>query len=93
MSGLLAGGAWIADAIAVFVVAEALVLLAYRRLTGRGVAARALLPNLAAGFFLLLALGAALRTAPWPWIAAALAAAGVAHALDLRARWRAGSGR
>lgn len=85
---LIRHGALIVDAIAVFVVLEAFVLLVYRRTTGRGPGARVLLPNLAAGLGLLLALSAALHGA-WVWIAPALAAAGIAHALDLRARWRA----
>lgn len=42
----------------------------------------------AAGSALVLALRAALTKASWPWIALALAASGVAHAIDLRMRLR-----
>ena len=46
-----------------------------------------LLANLGAGLALMLALRLALGGAAWFWIAACLALAGVAHLLDLRARW------
>ena len=62
---------------------EVAVLLARR--TARGHAL-----NLLAGACLMLALHAAMAEAPWPWILAALSAAGAAHGLDLRARWRSG---
>ena len=84
-----AWGALMVDLVIAFTLVEGIALLVYRRATGRGVGAAALLPNLAAGLFLLLALSAALHAQPWPWIAAALSGAGLAHALDLRARWRA----
>lgn len=45
-----------------------------------------LLPNLAAGGILMLTIKLALTGADWYWIAAGLAAAGIAHLLDLRAR-------
>jgi len=82
-------GAWMVDAVIVFMAIEAVVLLAYRRATGRGMAAAALWPNMAAGLCLLLALSAALHGAGGGWIALALMAAGLAHVLDLRARWGA----
>ena len=82
------GGVRVVDAIVVLVLVEAIALTALRRATGRGPIARMLLPNLAAGAFLLLALRAAMSGAGWTWIAPALAAAGVCHALDLHARWR-----
>ena len=43
---------------------------------------------LAPGLCLLLALRGALAGAAWPYVPAALAAAGVAHLLDLMGRWR-----
>lgn len=49
---------------------------------------RAHAPNLIAGAALLLALRAALTGAPWPWIAAALAAALIAHMYGAFARRR-----
>lgn len=69
-----------------FIAVEAVVLVAYHRRTGRGVAPDELLPNLAAGVFLLLALGSALAGAGWGWIAAALSSSLVAHLADLRRR-------
>lgn len=80
-------GAGVVDAIIVLVLVEAAALLAYWKLTGRGLRAGALLPNLAAGFFLLLALRAAVHGALWPWLPLLLACAGLAHLVDLRARW------
>jgi hypothetical protein len=40
------------------------------------------------GICLLLAVRAALAGAAWPWVPMTLAAALVAHLLDLRSRWR-----
>jgi hypothetical protein len=48
-----------------------------------------LLANLMAGLGLLVALRLAIADASPPWVALALAAGGVAHLLDLRARWQA----
>jgi len=48
-----------------------------------------LLPNLLAGLGLLAALRLSLADAGLAWVALALAAAGVAHLLDLRARRKA----
>ena len=45
-------------------------------------------PFLAAGAAMLLALRLALTGAWWGWIALSLALSGVAHALDLAARWK-----
>jgi hypothetical protein len=53
-----------------------------------GLAPAATLRLLAPGLCLLLALRAALAGAAWPYVPAALAAAGVAHLLDLLGRWR-----
>ena len=76
------------DLILAVVTAEfAAVTLLWRR-RGRGVSPRTLLPNLLAGAFLLLALRCALTQAPWFFLAACLAASGVANAADLRQRWR-----
>lgn len=86
-------GAWFAsgrivDAILALVVVEAVLLIAYRARTGRGVPTADLLANLAAGATLLLALRIALTGGAWTSVAAALAAALVAHLLDLSRRWR-----
>jgi hypothetical protein len=74
------------DAILLIVLAEAVAVLWLAR-SGRGPGA-ALLPTLAAGAALLLALRAALTPTPWPAVAAWLAVAGVAHAVDLALRLR-----
>ncbi|MBG6078596.1 hypothetical protein [Rubrivivax gelatinosus] len=67
---------------------EALVLWIWHARTGRGLAPRDFVANLCAGLALMLAVRAALAGAAWTWVAAGLAAAGVAHLLDLRRRWR-----
>ena len=67
--------------------AETVLLLVLHRRTGRGMPPRDLLPNLGAGLALMVALRVGLADAPWPWVAAALLMAGVAHAADLRRRW------
>lgn len=78
----------IVDLVIAVIVVEALVLVARHRLAGRGPAPASILPNLAAGLALALALRAALAGAAWPWLAAALLAAGVAHLIDLGLRIR-----
>jgi hypothetical protein len=66
---------------------EAIALAAYHHASRRGVALPDVLANLAAGVCLLLALRGALSGAAWAWIAFWLAAAGIAHTLDLWRRW------
>ena len=78
----------IADLILALVVLEAAALLLFYRVTGRGVPARQLLPNLAAGATLVLALRSALLEQPWSVTALWLLLALIAHAADLLARWR-----
>jgi hypothetical protein len=78
----------IVDLILAMVVLEALVLLTYRFVRGRGVPAVGLLTTLLAGGFLLLALRSALIESPWIWTAAWLAAALLAHVADIAERWR-----
>jgi hypothetical protein len=67
---------------------ELLVLCLLHWRTGRGVAPRDLLPNLVAGLCLMAAVRASLTGASWLWLAAGLLAAGLAHAVDVRRRWR-----
>jgi hypothetical protein len=86
MQSLLASGRLI-DLILLGTLLEFLLLLLWRRRTGRGLPAAELALNLAAGAALLLALRAALTGAGWTWIAAWLAAALLAHLLHLRQRW------
>lgn len=81
-------GAWLADArlidaILCLVLAEALVLFAWRR-------AFLLLPTLASGAALLAALRFALAGAEAEWIGIALLFAAAAHGLDLGLRLRRG---
>lgn len=78
----------IADVIIALTVIEALALIVYYRITGRGVATRDFLGNLISGIFLLLALRAALSGANWALIALCLLASFAAHLTDLALRWR-----
>lgn len=73
--------------IAGMVVVEALLLAWLWRARGVGVAPRAVLGNLASGACLMLALGAALRDAPWWDVAILLTLSFVAHLTDLVLRW------
>ena len=76
------------DAILGLVVVEALVLAFFRARTGGGIALRALIPNLAAGFMLLLTARLALGGAPTLALAASLLGALFAHLADLGLRWQ-----
>lgn len=87
MAALFASGQ-IVDLILALTALEALVLVTYLRASGRGSAAADLLPNLAAGAFLMLALRCALVSSPWPMIATALIGALVSHLVDLYRRLR-----
>ena len=60
----------VADVILAVMIAEASLLLVYRKLTGRGLAAADLVAMLLAGACLVLALRAALTGAQWPVVAA-----------------------
>jgi hypothetical protein len=87
---------WIAeshvvDAILALMVLEALVLLAYRRWTGRGVAPASLAATLAAGACLLLVVRALVSGAAPSVLAVLMALALAAHVTDLALRWE-GSG-
>ena len=67
------------DGILVLVVLEAVLLAVLGR-------AR-ILPNLLAGFMLLVAMRLALADAALPWVGLSLLGAGLAHLVDLRRRW------
>lgn len=86
MAEMFASGR-IVDAVIALMLLEALLLAWLRARRGRGPAPADVLANLAAGLFLLLALRGALVGAAWPWLAASLAAALVAHLADLARRW------
>jgi hypothetical protein len=87
MAELFASGRLV-DLILIIVAIEAACLVIYWRSTGRGVSPGDLLPNLFAGAFLLLALRLSLRGAGWQLCCGSLAAAGLAHLVDLGRRWR-----
>ena len=82
------------DAILVLVIVEGLALALLHRRTGTGPGPRALWPNLAAGFLLMLGVRVALLAGPpsvglQAALAAVLGAALVAHVVDLACRWHA----
>jgi hypothetical protein len=87
LAGLFASGR-IIDIILALMALETVVLLAFHRVTGRGVAPRALLPFMAAGVCLMLALKAALTGGGWQAVAGLLSLAFVAHLADIALRWR-----
>ncbi len=76
------------DIVIALTLLECAALALYHRRTGRGVAPRDFMPNLAAGLALMFAVRAGLEGAGWGWVAGALMASGVAHAADLKRRWR-----
>lgn len=85
---LIASGR-IVDIMLAFVAVEVVLMLVYRRRTGRGIAPTPLLLNVGAGGSLMLALRAVLAGAGWPWVAACLVGALVFHIADLAQRWNA----
>ena len=87
MAELFASGR-IVDAILALVVVEAALLTVLHRRRGVGVPPPDLLGYLASGAALLLAVRSALVGAPWTSTASWLAAALVAHLVDLARRWR-----
>jgi hypothetical protein len=88
-SDLIASGR-IVDAILVLMVLELAAIAVFRRMTGRGPAVVALLPNFAAGACLVLALRAALTGSNVGAVSGWLLGALIAHALDLASRWGGG---
>lgn len=79
---------WLVDAVIALTLIEALVLWLYHRRSGRGLALSEIGLNLFSGLCLMLALRVALAGDSLWLVAAALAAAGILHALDIRRRWR-----
>lgn len=78
-----------ADLALAAILIEAAAIWLWRRRTGRGPRLSDVAPFLVAGAFFALALRSALVGAAWPWTAAALAASGLAHAVDVARRFRA----
>ena len=76
------------DAVIGLTLLESMALLLYHRGTGRGIAPLDLLPTVAAGLALMLAVRAGVSGAPWLWVAAGLSGAGLAHAADMCRRWQ-----
>ena len=74
-------------AIAVTLIEGAVLWVVHRR-TGRGLAPRRVLTGLGAGLLLMFGIRAALAGMSWVWLAGCLAGAGIAHGIDLAARWQ-----
>jgi hypothetical protein len=87
MAELFAKGHLI-DLIFVVVAIETAALLLVWRYMHRGITPGDLLPNLCAGAFLLLALRITLAGGGWMTASGCLAAAGLAHLVDISRRWR-----
>jgi hypothetical protein len=85
MSELFATGR-VVDLILALMGIEVAALVALRLRSGRGIAPRALVGNILAGAFLLLALRGALLSVAWPWIACCLVGALIAHLVDVWSR-------
>lgn len=76
------------DLVLALMTAEALLLIALHRRTGRGPSPSEWLANLISGFCLVLGVRAVIGGASWPWLALALSASLLAHLVDLKRRWR-----
>lgn len=78
----------IIDLLIVLLAAECAVLVWVARRLRIGRPTRFALSVVVPGVFLMIAIRFALTDQPWPFVAAALAAAGVAHGIDLAGRLR-----
>lgn len=76
------------DLVIAMTVLESIALAVYHRRTGRGMAPQDFVPTLAAGMALMLAVRAGVTGAGWGFVAAGLLVAGLAHAADVKRRWR-----
>ena len=95
--GLLVSNTFL-DLIVVGVIAEGLLLIVYRQVTGKGLAPRAIFANLFSGGSLIVALRVSLETSVLAQgataaVAICLAVALVAHIADLAWRWEGGAHR
>lgn len=82
-------GSRIADIVLAVMVVEAVLLLWLSRRPQSSLSAASIISALLPGFFLALALRAALIRAEWFWIALALIGALVTHLIDMRMRFQA----
>ncbi len=80
------------DLVITIAVAEFALLIAYRRVTGRGIALRDFFANMLAGLCLMFALRSVALDAGTVVACAWLMAAGAAHGTDILMRWRRDSG-
>ena len=80
-------GPLVVDIAISFITLEALLLWAFHKLTGRGLALEDCMLTILSGACLMLALRCALTPDGWPGMALFLIAAGIAHGTDLRNRW------
>ncbi|MCA3325332.1 MAG: hypothetical protein INF75_14490 [Roseomonas sp.] len=78
----------VADLMVAVLLVEALALLAFWRLTGRGLSPRSIAALVLPGVFFALALRAALTGAWWGFVSLSLTAAFFAHACDVWRRLR-----
>jgi|GEM_PF-642380 len=83
--------AHIVDLVIALTLIECAALAFFNHATGRGVAPRDFLINMASGLCLMLALRCLARDAGAAWVALFLLAAGLAHGTDIWMRWRRGS--
>ncbi len=79
---------WLVNGVIALTLLEAAALLAYRRLSGRGIAPVDWALNLVSGLCLMLAVRSALMGTGWQVAAMWLSAAGLAHGVDMFSRWR-----
>jgi hypothetical protein len=88
LSAPFSGATVLIDIVIAVTLLEVLVLALLHRRNRGGLAPGDFLPSLAAGLCLMFALRAGLTSAGWGWVAAGLTLSGLAHAVDLRRRWR-----
>lgn len=81
-------GPLVVDIAIAFITVEALLLWAWHKFTGRGLALKDCLLTIVSGACLMAALRCALTPNGWPGMALFLICAGIAHGADLRSRWR-----
>ena len=81
-------GGQLVEFIIALTVLEAVALLAYHRLTGKGLSPSHYALNLTSGLCLMLAVRSVLLEHDWRWTVLCLSAAGLAHGTDLWRRWQ-----